>query len=140
MHAARCVISGYILFEAWGKKSNHTLAHHSAGDLLEACDVGTGNQVALHAITLGCIGSVLVDVDHDVVQALVNLFKGPGEAQAVLAHFQAGSSNAAGVGGKIKLDENGDAIKSIAFNTFVDGKVKWSETLDSDGNLVSSAE
>ena len=41
---------------------------------------------------------------------------------------------------KIKLDENGDAIKSIAFNTFVDGKVKWSETLDSDGNLVSSAE
>lgn len=45
-----------------------------------------------------------------------------------------------GVGGKIKLDENGDAIKSIAFNTFVDGKVKWSETLDSDGNLVSSAE
>ncbi|MFZ2720548.1 MAG: hypothetical protein WAY38_01510, partial [Gemmiger qucibialis] len=45
-----------------------------------------------------------------------------------------------GVGGKIKLDENGDAVKSIAFNTFVDGKVKWSETLDSDGNLVSSAE
>ena len=45
-----------------------------------------------------------------------------------------------GVGGKIKLDENGGAIKSIAFNTFVDGKVKWSETLDSDGNLVSSAE
>ena len=45
-----------------------------------------------------------------------------------------------GVGGKIKLDENGDAIKSIAFNTFVDGKVKWSETLDSDGNLVSSAD
>ena len=32
------------------------------------------------------------------MQALVNLFKGPGEAQAVLAHFQAGSSNAAGVG------------------------------------------
>ena len=45
-----------------------------------------------------------------------------------------------GVGGKIKLDENGDAIKSSAVNTFVDGKVKWSETLDSDGNLVSSAE
>ena len=53
-----------------GEKSNHTLAHHSAGDLLEACDVGTGNQVALHVVTLGCIGSVLVDVDHDVVQAL----------------------------------------------------------------------
>ena len=45
-----------------------------------------------------------------------------------------------GVGGDIKLDENGDAVKSIGFNTYVDGEVKWSETLDADGNLVSSAQ
>ena len=45
-----------------------------------------------------------------------------------------------GVGGDITLDENGDAIKSIVFNTYVDGKVKWSETLDANGNLVSSAQ
>lgn len=38
-----------------------------------------------------------------------------------------------GVGGDITLDENGDAIKSIAVNTFVDGAVKWTETLGSDG-------
>ena len=44
-----------------------------------------------------------------------------------------------GVGGDITLDDNGDAIKSIVFNTYVDGEVKWSETLDADGNLVSSA-
>ena len=44
-----------------------------------------------------------------------------------------------GVGGDITLDENGDAIKSIVFNTYVGGEVKWSETLDADGNLVSSA-
>ena len=35
---------------------------------------------------------------------------------------------------------DGDAIKSIVFNTYVDGQVKWSETLDANGNLVSSAE
>ena len=34
-----------------------------------------------------------------------------------------------GVGGDITLDENGDAIKSIAINTYIDGEVKWTETL-----------
>ena len=33
-----------------------------------------------------------------------------------------------GVGGDITLDENGDAIKSIAINTYIDGEVKWTET------------
>ena len=42
-----------------------------------------------------------------------------------------------GVGGDITLDENGDAIKSIAINTYVDGAVKWTETLGSDGTVVS---
>ena len=45
-----------------------------------------------------------------------------------------------GVGGDITLDENGDAIKSIAINTYVDGAVKWTETLGSDGKVVSKAE
>ena len=45
-----------------------------------------------------------------------------------------------GVGGDITLDENGDAIKSIAVNTFVDGAVKWTETLGSDGAVVSKAD
>ena len=45
-----------------------------------------------------------------------------------------------GVGGDITLDENGDAIKSIVFNTYVDGKVKWAETLDAEGKVVASAE
>ena len=45
-----------------------------------------------------------------------------------------------GVGGDITLDENGDAIKSIVFNTYVDGQVKWAETLDAEGKVVASAE
>ena len=32
-----------------------------------------------------------------------------------------------------------DRLISCEFNTYVDGKVKWSETLDAEGNLVSSA-
>ena len=40
----------------------------------------------------------MIDVDHDVVQALIHFLESPGQAQAVLAHFQAGGSNAAGVG------------------------------------------
>ena len=42
--------------------------------------------------------------------------------------------------GDLKFDENGDAIKSIAVNTFVDGAVKWTETLGSDGAVVSKAD
>ena len=45
-----------------------------------------------------------------------------------------------GVNGDMTLDENGNAIKSIAINTFVDGKVKWTETLGADGTVVSKAE
>ena len=45
-----------------------------------------------------------------------------------------------GVNGDMTLDESGNAIKSIAINTFVDGTVKWTETLGSDGTVVSKAE
>ncbi|MDO4344292.1 MAG: ABC transporter substrate-binding protein [Eubacteriales bacterium] len=38
-----------------------------------------------------------------------------------------------GVNGNIKLDENGDAIKSVAINHYVDGEVKWLETLSPEG-------
>src|SRR5699024_1413963 len=78
--------------------SDDALAHHGRGDLQEARDVGAGHQVALAAVFLGSIGSSLVDVDHDVVQTLVHFLEGPAQAQGVLAHFQAGSSDTAGVG------------------------------------------
>ena len=81
-----------------GVQSDNALAHHGGGDLLKAGDVGTGNQVALHAVLFGGGGGSLVDVDHDVVQALIDLLEGPGQAQAVLAHLQTGGGNTARVG------------------------------------------
>ena len=86
--------------------------------------------------SLNACAALYYDAIYMLLQAAEN---GGGTDTASLVKGMTGMEFA-GVGGKIKLDENGDAIKSIAFNTFVDGKVKWSETLDSDGNLVSSAE
>ncbi len=37
--------------------------------------------------------------DHDLVQTIVDFFTSPGEAHAVLRHFQSGGGNAAGIGG-----------------------------------------
>lgn len=39
-----------------------------------------------------------------------------------------------GVGGTFTLDENGDPEKSVAINTYEEGKVKWLMTLSPDGN------
>ena len=86
--------------------------------------------------SLNACAALYYDAIYMLLQAAEN---GGGTDTASLVKGMTGMEFT-GVGGKIKLDENGDAIKSIAFNTFVDGKVKWSETLDSDGNLVSSAE
>ena len=86
--------------------------------------------------SLNACAALYYDAIYMLLQAAKN---GGGTDTASLVKGMTGMEFT-GVGGKIKLDENGDAIKSIAFNTFVDGKVKWSETLDSDGNLVSSAE
>ena len=86
--------------------------------------------------SLNACAALYYDAIYMLLQAAEN---GGGTDTASLVKGMTGMEFT-GVGGKIKLDENGEAIKSIAFNTFVDGKVKWSETLDSDGNLVSSAE
>ena len=86
--------------------------------------------------SLNACAALYYDAMYMLVQAAENA---GGTDTASLVKGMTGMSFT-GVNGDITLDENGDAIKSIAFNTFVDGKVKWSETLDSEGNLVSSAE
>ena len=45
-----------------------TLPDHGVGDLQEAGDVGTDDQVAGHVDLLGGIGSGGVDVLHDLLQ------------------------------------------------------------------------
>ena len=61
---------------------------HGVGDLEEAGDVGAGDVVVLLAVFLGGGVDGLEDVFHDAVQAGVDLFKRPAQAQGVLAHFQ----------------------------------------------------
>ena len=86
--------------------------------------------------SLNACAALYYDAMYMLVEAAEN---GGGSDTASLVAGMKGMSFT-GVGGDITLDENGDAIKSIVFNTYVDGQVKWSETLDAEGNVVSSAE
>ena len=85
--------------------------------------------------SLNACAALYYDAMYMLVQAAEN---GGGTDTASLISGMKGMTFT-GVGGDITLDENGDAIKSIVFNTYVDGQVKWSETLDAEGKLVSSA-
>lgn len=76
---------------------------------------------------------------YDAIYMLVEAAKnGGGTDTASLVSGMTGMSFT-GVGGDITLDENGDAIKSIAINTYKDGEVKWNETLSSTGEAVAKA-
>lgn len=86
--------------------------------------------------SLNACAALYYDAMYMLVQAAEN---GGGTDTASLVKGMKGVSFS-GVGGNITLDENGDAIKSIVFNTYVDGQVKWAETLDAEGKVVASAE
>ena len=86
--------------------------------------------------SLNACAALYYDAMYMLVQAAEN---GGGTDTASLVKGMKGMSFS-GVGGNITLDENGDAIKSIVFNTYVDGQVKWAETLDAEGKVVASAE
>ena len=57
------------------------------------------------AVLLSCGDAGVEDVDHNVVQTLVNLLEGPGQTQGVLAHLQTGGSNAACVSSLCRAEE-----------------------------------
>lgn len=86
--------------------------------------------------SLNACAALYYDAIYMLLQAAEN---GGGSDTASLVKGMTGMSFS-GVTGDITLNENGDAIKSIVFNTYEDGQVKWAETLDADGNVVSSAE
>ena len=86
--------------------------------------------------SLNACAALYYDAMYMLVQAAEN---GGGTDTASLVKGMKGMSFS-GVGGDVTLDENGDAIKSIVFNTYVDGQVKWAETLDAEGKVVASAE
>ena len=57
------------------------------------------------AVLLSCSDAGVEDVNHDVVQTLVNFLEGPGQTQGVLAHFQTGGSYAACVSSLCRAEE-----------------------------------
>ena len=73
----------------------NALLHHGIGDLLEARDVRTGDQVVAQAILLSGLSGDLVDVDHHLMELCIDLFRRPDETLGVLAHFQSRDADAA---------------------------------------------
>ena len=78
-------------------RSADTLNGHRVGDLLETGDVSADDVVAAHAVSFGGVLDVVEDVDHDVLELLVNLFERPERPHAGLRHLQSGACDAAGV-------------------------------------------
>ena len=89
----------------FNRKSAYALSQHSVSDLLEAADVSAHNKVVLVAVLLSCSDAGVEDVNHDVVQTLVNFLEGPAQTQGVLAHFQTGGSYAACVSSLCRAEE-----------------------------------
>lgn len=79
--------------------------------------------------SLNACAALYYDAIYMLVQAAEN---GGGSDTASLVKGMTGMEFT-GVNGNIKLDENGDAIKSVAINHYVDGEVKWLETLSPEG-------
>ena len=72
-----------------------SLVQHGIGYFQEASDVGAVDEVAGRAVFLGRFEAVAVDVDHDFVQAVIHFLARPGQARAVLSHFQTRGCHAA---------------------------------------------
>ena len=79
--------------------------------------------------TLNACAALYYDAIYMLVQAAEN---GGGTDTASLVEGMTGMEFT-GVGGNITLDEYGNAIKSVVVNHFVDGEVKWLETLSPEG-------
>ncbi|WP_143320796.1 ABC transporter substrate-binding protein [Clostridium sp. HBUAS56010] len=70
---------------------------------------------------------------YDAIYMLIEAAKnGGGNDTASLVKGMTGMTFT-GVGGTFTIDENGDPEKSVAINTYEDGKVKWLMTLSPEG-------
>ena len=57
-----------------------TLCQHSFYYLLKSGNICTCYIVSRYSISFCCICCLCEDVDHDLVQSLINFFKGPGQS------------------------------------------------------------
>ena len=76
---------------------HYSLRHHCVGDFEEACDVRADNEVVLVSVFLCGVCHVVIDIYHNVVELVIDLFKRPADARAVLAHLERGGRDAARV-------------------------------------------
>ena len=79
--------------------------------------------------SLNACAALYYDAIYMLVQAAEN---GGGSDTASLVKGMTGMEFT-GVGGTFSLDENGDALKAVAINTYEDGQVKWMMTLSPEG-------
>src|SRR5690606_39211481 len=79
-------------------RSYHSESQHSVRHLLEAGDIGALHVVYVPAELLTIGQATVVDVVHDFTQHKLQLRLLPGPARRVLAHFQPGHRDTAGVG------------------------------------------
>ncbi|MEY8352764.1 ABC transporter substrate-binding protein [Lachnospiraceae bacterium 54-53] len=70
---------------------------------------------------------------YDAVYMMVEAAKNGGASDTASLVKGMTGMTFTGVGGTFTLDENGDPEKSVAINTFEDGKVKWLMTLSPEG-------
>ena len=79
--------------------SVETLGNHRIGDFLKPREVRARDEVVAHAVGGEGVGDLGVDALHDVFElvVVVNFLFRPGEALAVLAHFQSADRDAAGI-------------------------------------------
>ncbi len=77
--------------------SDQALVHHRVGHFQEAGDVGADHIVPRHVVFLSRLEAGLWMLLHDLVQAVVDFFFRPGQAHAVLAHFEPRCRDASGI-------------------------------------------
>lgn len=71
---------------------------------------------------------------YDAIYMLVEAAKNGGATDTASLVKGMTGMTFTGVGGTFTMDENGDPEKSVAINTFEDGKVKWLMTLSPEGS------
>src|SRR5438105_8271542 len=77
---------------------DEALVHHGVGDLEEPGDVPAIHQIAGRSEALRRLEAVAMDGDHDLAQAIVDLFPRPREPHAVLRHLEPRGRHPAGIG------------------------------------------
>ena len=80
----------------------------------ECCDVGAGDEVALHAVLLRVLLGVLIDVLHDALEAIVDTVLADTSTTQAQADFKAGQEKVIGfIVGQVMQASKGKANPAV---------------------------